>query len=293
MTEAWQTPAATAAEEARKVRRDAWAAQVRAERVAREAERAVEQAEMAEASSKASIDLSAAPSHRTGKSLDEVGWNWDAWDEQGCENTLLGWIYRQRHHEGNRRAESSLEDIAKTGNRTGIPDSEAKLAPRGARKSGIETVLESTISPIRLAARCILRDTDAASSADGTAGADLWNLKEDMHVWREDEELIHGELAYRFKKLFIAWNKKGWLLLEPTMKWSAGDSSGLGRDGMPAECRLTYAAIEAAETRIKGTRLAKGPGNPLGTKTQKQRDEIRNKASWFYKEWAQGAKAGT
>ncbi len=286
MAEVWQTPEAAAGEEQRRLTRDEWAAEV-------EKERAVANtAKLSEAAS-SPLDLSMAPSIRRGMVLDDVSWDWGQWTEEKCEETLLGWIYRQRHAEGDRRAGGDeLRAAALDENRTGVPDSEAKLRPRGTRKSGVQTVLETTISPFKFAARCVLRDDDMLSRADGTAGADLWNIKEDRIPWREDEELIHGELCYRFKKTFLRWRDKGWLVLEPTMKWSPDDSSGIGRDGMPDQCRLTHQAVDAAEERIRGTKLAAGPGNPVGTKTQKQRDEIRDKAGWFYREWRGGTKAG-
>lgn len=298
MTESWQTPEAAARAAEKRKKLDEWKAKVEAERQAIEREEAeVARLEAANPSGDAKIlDLSMAPSVRRGLTLSDVDWNWSDWTEEKCEETLLGWIYRQRHSEGDRRGDSSglLVDAAVTGNRTGIPDSEAKLAPRGTRKSGVQTLLETTISPRKFAAICILRDRDFASEADGTAGANLWAIKEDALPWREDEELVHGELSYRFKKLFLKWSARGLLKLEPAMKWSEKDSSGLGRDGMPDQCTLTHQAVELAEERIEpGSALARGPGNPMGTKTQRQRDEVREKAGWYFREWMDGRKAGT
>lgn len=303
MTEAWQTAEAAQREQAKRLTREEWVAEVERERVIASTlgdhsrglapDQVLEAREASEAT-RSPLDLSMAPTLHRGKTLDDVSWDWGQWTEEKCEETLLGWIYRQRHAEGDRRAGGDeLRAASLDGNRTGVPDSEAKLKPRGTRKSGIQTVLETTITPGKFAARCILRDDDMLSRADGTAGSDLWSIKDDGHSWREDEELIHGELTYRMKKTFLRFRDKGWLLLEPTMKWSPDDTSGTGRDGMPDQCRLTYQAVDEAEKRIRGTKLAAGPGNPLGTRTQRQRDEVRDKASWFYREWRDGTKAGT
>ena len=62
---------------------------------------------------------------------------------------------------------------------------------------------------------------------------------------------------------------------------------------MPAQCTLTHRAVDLAEERIRGTVLARGPGNPLGTKTRAQRDAVRAHAPWYDREWRGGAKAGT
>lgn len=325
VTAPWQTKEAALAAEERRKKHDEWVAQVERERAeAARAEQAAavpklhvhdgetsaareireardlavqtahDETASARAAVEAGVDLSFATSVRRGMSLSEVGWDWGRWTEEGVELTLLGWIYRQRHAEGDRRAGGDeLRSAIVSGNRTGVPDSEAKLKPRGTRKSGIDTILETTVSPGKFAARCILRDDDMASRADGTAGADLWNIKEDGLAWREDEELVYGELKVRFEKVFLRWADRGLLRLEPVVKWSPDDTSGIGRNGMPDQCRFTMKAIDEAEERIRGTTLARGPGNPIGTKTQRQRDEIRDKASWFYREWLGESKAGT
>lgn len=312
--ESWRTPEAAAREAEKARRREEWAARVERERremlraeaaleieklhlhegesvAAREAREAKEESVLAARATV--LDLSQAHSVSQGRTLDDVSFPWGQWTEEKCEEVLLGWIYRQRHAEGDRRTGGIDAEEVKAGNLTGVPSTASKLAPRGARKSGVQTAMESTIFPDKIAALCILRDADMASESDGTAGASLWSIKEDGHPWREDEELVHGELAFRFKRLFLRWSERGLLKLGPAMKWSPADSSGLGRDGMPNQCTITHQAVVLAEERIRGTDLARGPGNPLGTKTRKQRDAVRDQARWYWDEWRGGAKAGT
>lgn len=305
--ESWRTPEAAAAAAEKQRKQDEWSAQAARERAELLRAEAAEDVgklhvrgdgpadRVALRDDAPSIDLSQAPTFRQGKTLDDVAFPWSRWTEEKCEETLLGWIYRQRHSEGDRRSRGSGIDQVEVqaGNLTGVPSSEAKLAPRGARMSGIETAMASTIFPDKIAALCILRDDDMLSRADGTAGASLWNIKNDRHPWREDEEIVHGELSFRFKKLFLRWSERGLLKLQPAVKWNAADTSGLGRDGLPDQCTITIKAVELAEERIRGTDLARGPGNPLGTKTQAQRDAVAQHAPWYMREFKDGAKAGT
>ncbi len=280
MVESWQGPEAAAVAEKKQKSREEWvqeAARLKAELVAAEAQAAGPP-----------IDLSHAPS---AKEPTTVGFNWSMWTDEGCEMAVLGWAYRQRFSDGNRRpiGQGLMSTI---GSASGIPG-EADLAPRAARPSGYETSLSTTISPDKWAQVCIFRDDDAMSQADGTANASLWNLRMDKREWRPDEKACCDDLTVRFKRTFARMVTKGWLIAEPVLKFSPEDTSGTGNDGMPNQCHFTHVGMSAAEEKIKDTSLAHGAGSPVGSMTQRQRDNVRNEASWFYREFMDGAKAGT
>lgn len=279
--EAWRSDAAKTELEDRRRKHDEWAARAEAEKEAAPPISRVVEGSIV----------------NPRKGDDAVGFDWSTYAYEkgdpeprarGLEMVVLGGIYRTVHWHGDRRP--AAQGLSSTGNRSGIPGSEADLAPRKSWKSGVDSVLETTTDPDKWAENLIRRDDDEEARLDGTAGATLRKIREEGKDFRADEKEIRDALVYRLKGMFEDWIKKGWLELGAVVKWNDKDT-GIGADKRPKFCRFTVAAVEAAEKRIPGTRYAKGAGSNFDGMTEKQKDLIRAEAPWYAKE-AKDAKAG-
>jgi hypothetical protein len=274
--EPWQTEEAKVRLEEKRAAREEFAARANEEKAELAAEVAAVLSEPAVADSPVKIESPTKP----------CWFDWSQWEEKDCEEVVLGWIYRTRHSKPiGTPADIKFSKLSSVG----VPESEALLVPMSHRQSGPERVLKTEIRAHKIAAACVLREDDMLSQADGTAGSSLQKIMEAGKDWREDEKVVHGELEFRLKKLFVKWVERGWLIPEPVLKFSPGDSSGRGRDGLPDCCQLTYKAVDAAEDRIRGTPLAKGPDSRLETATEGQRQA----APQWYKDDERRSKAGT
>jgi hypothetical protein len=226
--------------------------------------------------------------------LGNCGIDWGMYSPENLDKIWLGFLYRCRHSHGDRRMPGEL--FTEVDQATGLPDSEARLAPRSQWISGATVALKTQLFPKKMAALLILRDDDGTRFANKS----LWSIKShnkqiegvDTEPWRPDEKLAHGELEYRIKIMLMKWKDRGWVILEPPLKYNEKDT-GMDAAGLPDSCHATPAALDEAERVIPGTPYQSGPLSMLEDAPQDMVDEARKNSTWAFREYKEQRKVGT
>lgn len=123
-------------------------------------------------------------------------------------------------------------------------------------------------------------------------------------AWTDSEAEAMAELTFRYQKLLLKFAERGWVRLEPPVKFTsvgigadpgrdAGYASGVDDKGLPYIATVTPEGVDEAERRIAGDPLyAKGAFSIVAAMSGSQKAAVATRNSWASRKYLREDGAG-